>query len=158
MRTETKEETIRYSTIDEFVEIFNVLGEDVPKHAKWELLNVKHEGDTTSATLKFWWEKTTTTPNSVFGIDRFQFLAIIPSLEFTHPDTKFWLNRQYDAMTDTVEYTVHYCEPGEEKYRIDLVLDSDSLLSLDGPIGPRQMRILFWGKEEDAMKLLKETE
>jgi hypothetical protein len=88
---------------------------------------------------------------AVGNITRELVLEVIPSLEFTDPDTYFSLYREYRPTRDTIEYSLFYREPGGEKYRIEGVStqeDAMNKVTLDASV----FRIEYWGLADRYMK------
>lgn len=149
---------IQYSNFEEFIEVLRSLKKDLPENARWELTGFAHGEKDSVCTVKFSWKHT----NAFEGLfndlsdtrtDRARMLRAIPSLAFVHPDTKFWTYREYRPADHAIEYTVYYREPDGEKMRVDAWLSADSLESSEGPVGPHNLSIKYWGPAVvDAVK------
>lgn len=149
---------IQYSNFDDFIDVIRRLKKDVPENARWELSDFEHGDKESVCTVKFSWKQT----NAFEGVfndlsdsrtDRARILKAIPSLAFVHPDTKFWIYGEYLPRHDAVEYTVYYREPVGEKMRIDAHLFAHRLEDSDGPVGPHNLSIKYWGPAVvDAVK------
>lgn len=79
-------------------------------------------------------------------------LRYIPSLAFTHEDTRFQVWREYKPRENWVEITVYYREPESPKYRIDALLIANPL-GEDYDYDYRDIRIQRWNTVDEHKKI-----
>lgn len=154
VRTVSEEFEISYDSMDDFVELFKELASKVPSNAKWELTNFTHEGGTSMATLKFWWAKDNDWPKVPDATEfREQVATLCANFDSLHPDTEFWVYREFKPLSDSIEYTVYYREPERTKMRVDLSLEVQSLETTTFEnLEPKHFRITYWGEARNAIK------
>lgn len=154
MRTVSEEFEISYDSMDDFVELFKELARKVPSNAKWELTNFAHKDNTSMATLKFWWAKDNDWLKAPHATEfKEQVATLCGNFDSLHPDTEFWVYREFKPLSDSIEYTVYYREPDADKMRVDLSLEVQNLEAATfGDLEPKHFRITYWGEARKAIK------